>query len=157
MPTSSIQNNEDVIKDYISFLELQGFRSQTIESKIWNVKVFAKRMNFCDLRVVARKDIESYISSLKKSKKKESSQRLNQLHLKSFYEWLSPGNDLFKNVKLRTLKKDTSKKEYINSDDVIKLLSVCTNEALKLEFQFKNLSLFSLAMDVPIFSDCDAI
>jgi integrase/recombinase XerD len=128
MTSFSIPNNDDTINRYVAFLELQSFRPQTIESKVWNVKMFAKHTVYIDLNIVSQTDIENYVIALKKSKKTEGTQKLNVLHLQSFYAWLKPGNDLFANIKLRRLKKDTSKKEYINSDDVIKLLTSCRNQ-----------------------------
>lgn len=121
-------SNENIIQEFINYCELQHLKTLTIENKLWQIKTFAEFIKDADLKKAEQKTIEKFVIYLKRSGKKESTQQVNIIQLKYFFEWVSPGNGLFKNIKIKKPKKDTSQKEYISTDDVIKLLAVCRTQ-----------------------------
>jgi integrase/recombinase XerD len=125
MSLPTIANNEETLSDYIDYLKLQDHADQTIKSKTWGLVPFFKYVDYKASEDVTQKDIQSYAIHLKRGKKKQTTQNVDLQKLRNFFDWLVPGNDLFKNIKTRKPKLDTTKKEYINQNDVTVLLSHC--------------------------------
>lgn len=128
MAIPTITGNEDTIADYINYLELQDMKLSTVESKIWKLVPFFKFINGKKAEDVTKREVESFIISLRKCENKKSTQRNNVIEVRAFMNWLKPTNDFFNNVKIKKEKPDNSKKEYVTSADVAELLTACTNQ-----------------------------
>lgn len=128
MAIPTITGNEDTIADYINYLELQDIKLSTVESKIWKLVPFFKFINGKKAEDITKREVESFIISLRKCENKKSTQRNNVIEVRAFMNWLKPTNDFFNNVKIKKEKPDNSKKEYVTSADVAELLTACTNQ-----------------------------
>ena len=122
------ENNESNISDYIMMMELRDLKEATISVRLYSLVPFFKYLNNKDANEVIKKDIESYILFMRKSKKKKTTQNKDLLNLRAFFQWLKPDNDFFNNIKIKNMKPDTSEKAYVTIDDVKKMLQFCTNQ-----------------------------
>jgi len=123
-----IENNTDVMNDYINYLELQDLKLSTIMARTWSVVPFFHFVKCKPAGDVTKKDIESFAVYLKRCGKKKSTQRKNLIEVRDFFNWKYPDNDFFENIKLRKEKPDTSEKEYVTSSDVAALLPHCVSQ-----------------------------
>lgn len=128
MKMPELKSNSEIVTKFIEYLELQGKSEKTVENKVWGLVPFLQFINEGDINKVTQSDIEKFAISLRKGDKKPGTQYMYLNSLKFFFEWLQPGNSLFKNIKMKRPKTDNSKKKFVNLDDVRKMLSVCKTQ-----------------------------
>jgi len=128
MKLPTLTHNKAVIDEYINFLELQDKKTKTIETKVWGLLPLLEYIGERDLRSVTKGDVEGFILALKKSGRAASSIHTYTFSTRFFFKWLLPDNDFFKNVKVKRPKIDHSKKEFVNINDVKKMLQVCKTQ-----------------------------
>lgn len=128
MKLPEIRHNKATIDEYINFLELQDKKEKTVENRVWGLVPFLSYIGERDIKSVNKVDIENFMITLKKSGKAPSSIHMYAFNTRFFFKWLLPDNDFFKNVKIKRQKIDHSKKEYVNIEDVKKMLQVCNHQ-----------------------------
>lgn len=94
----NIDNNDDVIKKYLRFLELHGYKGQTIFNKVWILAPFFEFVNWKRAEEVTKDDIEEYVVSRRKTHKQNTVHRY-VIELRFFFKWLKPDNNLFSDIK----------------------------------------------------------
>src|SRR5665647_1547509 len=128
MAIPNIENNEQIINDYITSLELLDLKTSTIEARIWSLVSFFKYVEFKSAQEITKRDVESFAVHLRRCGKAKVTQRRDLLNTRAFFMWLKPDNDFFNNIKIRKEKPDNSQKEYVTSADVAALLPHCVNQ-----------------------------
>lgn len=127
----TIQNNEDIMKEYNQFLELQSMAPNTIYNRVRSVRYFLE-FGQKQLADVTQKDVEAYFLHEKKKvdsgQTKASSVNLYVSALRLFFEWLKPENEMFKNIKEIKILYDSTEKKYITTEDIKKMLACCTSQ-----------------------------
>ncbi len=86
MALPAIENNTDVMNDYINHLELQDLKLSTIMARTWSVVPFFHFVKCKPAGDVTKKDIEGFAVHLKKCGKKKSTQRKNLIEVRDFFE-----------------------------------------------------------------------
>jgi integrase len=94
----NIKNNEETINKYRRYLDLQGYKFQTIFNKVWVLVPFFDFICHKKAEEVKKEDIEDYIVSCRKTKKQNTVDRY-AIELRFFFKWLNPDNNLFENIK----------------------------------------------------------
>ncbi len=97
----NIINNEDIIKNYLRFLELQGYKPQTIVNKTWSLMPFFRFTHWKKAENVTQADIENFVISRRKICTQNTVCK-NILELRFFFRWMNPAStSMFINVKTR--------------------------------------------------------
>jgi integrase/recombinase XerD len=128
MADPHFENNEVHISNYKRMLLLCDLKDSTIDTRIYSLVPFFNYLNNKNAKDVTRTDIEGYILSMRKSKKKKITQKKDIINTRAFFKWLKPENDFFDNIKIKREKPDNSKKEYVNAGDVKAMLPHCINQ-----------------------------
>lgn len=128
MKLPTLTHNKAIVDEYVNFLELQGKKPKTVENKVWGLVPLLEHIAEKDLKSVTRVDVEGFILTLRKSGLAESSIHTYTFSTRFFFKWLFPDNDFFKNVKVKRPKIDHSKKEFVNINDVKKMLQACKTQ-----------------------------
>lgn len=123
-----IENNEDVINDYVTSLELLDLKDTSILTRVYCLVPFFEYLKYKKAGDVTKADIGKYIISMKRSKKKKVTQNRDIINLRAFFKWLKPDNDFFNGINIKKEKPDNSKKEYVTAADVVAMLPHCTNQ-----------------------------
>ena len=127
MKIPDFPNNKDVIDDYIHYLELQNLKKVTQRNKAVDIFVFCQFQKHKKLKRITKTDIEKYYIDLKAKAENEkiyfSTFEKYIIELRYFFKWLKSDNDFFTNIEIPDVPKDTSEQDYINVDDVKKMMS----------------------------------
>jgi site-specific recombinase XerD len=131
MKIPEFPNNQTIIDEYMHYMELQNLKKVTQRNKAVNLFVFCKFFNHKELGSISKKDIETFYIALKAKAENEelnfSTFQKYIIELRSFFNWFKPDNDFFKNVQIPNTPKDTSEQDYINADDIKKMMSFATD------------------------------
>ncbi|HZY24304.1 MAG TPA: tyrosine-type recombinase/integrase, partial [Bacteroidales bacterium] len=128
MKTPHIANNENVIEDYVTVLELLDLKETSIVTRVQSLVPFFNYLESKKAEDVTKSDIEKYITHMRRSKKKKVTQNRDIINIRAFFNWRKPENDYFNNIKIKREKPDNSKKEFVDASDVLKMLPHCTNQ-----------------------------
>lgn len=122
-----IKNNEDIIKRYLKYLELQSYKEQTVFNKVWGLVPFFKFVKWKQAFDVTQDDIENYVIARRK-KYKINTIHKNVTELKFFYGWLKPENNMFCNIKTRMEKNRLPAEAILTQEEALETVRACKNQ-----------------------------
>ncbi|HUU74613.1 MAG TPA: tyrosine-type recombinase/integrase, partial [Methanoregulaceae archaeon] len=121
--------NRGYLEAYLHDLELRQLKDNTLRQKLWRIFPLLQRLQFKDLKQITRMELEEHIIYRKRNKSPITVQG-DILELKLFFRWLVPDHyeDLFKNIKMKRVRKKLPVEHLINRDDIQKLVQACDNQ-----------------------------
>lgn len=119
--------NAATLQAYKRHLELNNFKTATINTKLWKVYTFLKFHDEKDAREITKHDIEDYILYRRKNNKPKTVHN-DIVDLRLFFKWLNPENNFFEGIKTRTPKKTLPVDELIVQSDIKKLVTACKTQ-----------------------------
>lgn len=126
-PPEFTGKNKEVIDNYIRYAVLRGKKEKSILGEQWRLKAFIEFISNKTLFTVEKEDIESFIIH-RKNTCSNTTVHNNFLTLRTFFQWLKPGNDFFKGIKSRQPKNNLPVDELLLSQDVITLRDAANNQ-----------------------------
>jgi Site-specific recombinase XerD len=119
--------NKEILSGYFKHMRLIGKKERTIYGESWNLKPFFDFLQGRPVREVERGDVEEYIIK-RKEKVSPTTVHNGIVSLRSFFNWLNPGNDFFTGVKSKKPKNNLPVDELLLSHDVIVLRDAANNQ-----------------------------
>jgi integrase len=126
-PPEFTGKNREIIDDYIRYAVLAGKKEKSILGEQWRLKAFVEFMKNEPLNTVEKKDIENFIIHRKKTCSKTTVHN-NFLTLRTFFQWLKPGNDFFTGIKSKQPKNNLPVDEVLLPRDVLTLRDAANNQ-----------------------------
>ncbi|MFP4654803.1 MAG: tyrosine-type recombinase/integrase, partial [Methanohalobium sp.] len=102
--------NKQVLFDFENHMFMDGFRTSSIKTTIFNLHNISKHINkpFSEIQ---KRDIESYIGYLERNVDSESRKKLMKTYLKKFFRWYNGGTEPEKTSWINTNSKKSGTKK----------------------------------------------
>ncbi|MCK5341861.1 MAG: tyrosine-type recombinase/integrase [Candidatus Heimdallarchaeota archaeon] len=126
-PPKFTGKNAETILEYIKYMNLTGFKSTTIYSKLWIVKALTKKLDNKKFEDINKNDIDAYIID-RRSRLKPKTVHNDIVDLRLFFKWFKPDNTFFVGIKTKQPKNRLPTTELLKQEDVTQMLTACENQ-----------------------------
>jgi site-specific recombinase XerD len=119
--------NKEIVERYLKYMRLIGKKERTIYGESWNLKPFFDFIDGRSVQDITKEDIEEYVIK-RKEKVNPTTVHNGIISLRSFFNWLRPGNDFFSSIRSRQPKNNLPVDELLLSHDIITLRDAANNQ-----------------------------